>query len=256
MFAPVRILVGTSGFSYPAWKGIFYPEDITAPRMLSWYARRLPAVEVNNTFYRTPNAKVIGTWRDEVPRGFRFALKAPQRITHFKRLTDVDEPVERFWKVARVLGPALGPVLFQLPPQMRRDLDRLRAFLALQPAGVELAFEFRHESWFHDEVFSALAAHDAALCVNESEDLHAPLVATGPVGYLRLRRPVYSGAELAHWADRIRAQPWHTAYVFFKHEDEARGPRFALALAESLQDDGVERLRDARGHPGERPAPA
>lgn len=235
MFAPVRILVGTSGFSYPAWKGTFYPEDISSPRMLSWYAQRLPAVEVNNTFYRMPNAHVLSTWREEVPGGFRFALKAPQRITHLKRLADVDGPVSHFWKVAAVLGAALGPVLFQLPPQMRRDVGRLRDFLALQPDGAEAAFEFRHASWFDEEVFATLATRGVALCVNESEDLAAPLVATGPVGYLRLRRPGYSVEELAQWAARIRAQPWHTAYVFFKHEDEARGPRFALQLAASLR---------------------
>jgi uncharacterized protein YecE (DUF72 family) len=230
----MRILVGTSGFSYAAWKGTFYPEDITAPRMLAWYAHRLPAVEVNNTFYRMPSARVLTTWREEVPAGFRFALKAPQRITHLKRLADVEQPVAYFWKVAAVLGMALGPVLFQLPPQMRRDVGRLREFLALIPDGAQAAFEFRHTSWFDDEVFGALADRGAALCVNQSEDLDAPLLATGPIGYLRLRRPGYSGPELADWAARIRAQPWHTAYVFFKHEDEARGPRFALSLAAAL----------------------
>ena len=237
MFARVRILVGTSGFSYPAWKGSFYPEDITSPRMLAWYSQRLPAVEVNNTFYRMPNPQVLSTWREEVPGGFRFALKAPQRITHLKRLADVDQPVAHFWKVAAVLGAALGPVLFQLPPQMRRDVARLRDFLALVPAGAQSAFEFRHASWFEDQVFAALAERGAALCVNQSEDLDAPLLATGPVGYLRLRRPGYSVEELAEWAARIRAQPWHTAYVFFKHEDEARGPRFALELAAALRAD-------------------
>jgi uncharacterized protein YecE (DUF72 family) len=235
MFAPVRILVGTSGFSYPAWKGTFYPEDISSPRMLSWYAQKLPAVEVNNTFYRMPNAHVLSTWREEVPGEFRFALKAPQRITHMKRLSDVDGLVSHFWKVASVLGSALGPALFQLPPQMRRDVARLREFLALQPDGAMAAFEFRHASWFEDEVFATLAARGVALCVNESEDFDAPLVATGPFGYLRLRRPGYSIEELAQWAARIRAQPWHTAYVFFKHEDEARGPRFALQLARLLR---------------------
>ncbi|HET7753454.1 MAG TPA: DUF72 domain-containing protein [Anaeromyxobacteraceae bacterium] len=235
MFAPVRILVGTSGFSYPAWKGSFYPEDITSPRMLAWYSQRLPAVEVNNTFYRTPKAQVLSTWRHEVPDGFRFALKAPQRITHLKRLADVEQPVAYFWKVAATLGAALGPVLFQLPPQMRRDVRRLRDFMTLLPEGAETAFEFRHASWFDDEVFAALAERGAALCANQTDDLDAPLLATGPVGYLRLRRPGYTASELDEWAARIRAQPWHTAYVFFKHEDEARGPKFALALAAALR---------------------
>jgi len=236
----VRILVGTSEFSYPAWKGTFYPPDITSPRMLAWYAQRLPAVEVNNTFYRMPTPQVIAAWREGVPGGFRFALKAPQRITHLKRLADVEQPVAHFWRVAGALGSALGPMLFQLPPQMRCDVARLREFLALLPAGAEVALEFRHPSWFTDEVFEAMGERGVALCVNESEELAAPLLATGPFGYLRLRRPGYSVEELASWAARIRAQPWHTAYVFFKHEDEARGPRFALALSEWLAGENAE----------------
>jgi uncharacterized protein YecE (DUF72 family) len=230
----VRILVGTSGFSYVAWKGIFYPRELTAPRMLAWYAARLPSVEINNTFYRMPQPKTLATWRGEVPPGFVFALKAPQRITHLKRLHDVGEPVAAFFRAAAALGPALGPVLFQLPPQMKKDVARLREFLSMLPPGARPAFEFRDRSWFADDVLAALERRGAALVASQSEELEAPLVPTGRFGYLRLRRPTYSDAELSAWAERVRAQPWDDAFVFFKHEDEARGPRFALALAEML----------------------
>jgi uncharacterized protein YecE (DUF72 family) len=229
--ADVRILVGTSGFSYAAWKGTFYPRDLGAPRMLSWYASRLPAVEVNNTFYRMPQPRTLATWREEVPPGFVFAVKAPQRITHLKRLYDVEAPVATFFRATVELGAAMGPALFQLPPQMKRDVARLRDFLAIVPPGARVAFEFRDASWFSDDVLSTLAERRAALVVNQSEEFDPPVVATAPFGYLRLRRPTYDASELAAWAERIRAQPWGEAFVFFKHEDEARGPRFALALA-------------------------
>jgi uncharacterized protein YecE (DUF72 family) len=238
----VRILVGTSGFSYPAWKGTFYPAAITAPRMLSWYAARLAAVEVNNTFYRMPQPRTLAHWRGEVPPGFMFALKAPQRITHLKRLHDVEDAVATFFRAGAELGPGLGPALFQLPPQMKKDVARLREFLAGLPAGVRAAFEFRDASWFDDEVLTALADHRAALVVNQSEELDPPLAPTAPFGYLRLRRRAYSPDELRAWADRIGAQPWQEAFVFFKHEDEARGPKYALALAGIV---GAEAAGDA-----------
>jgi uncharacterized protein YecE (DUF72 family) len=246
----VRILVGTSGFSYPAWKGTFYPSDLSAPRMLSWYSRRLPAVEVNNTFYRMPQPRTLAAWRAEVPPGFVFATKAPQSITHFKRLRDVDEPVAAFFRATRELGPAMGPALFQLPPQMKRDVPRLAEFLAKLPPDTATAFEFRDGSWFHDEVFSLLSSHGAALVVNESEAFAPPLVATARFGYLRLRRPVYDDQELAAWAGRIRKQPWERAFVFFKHEDEARGPRFAMALAGLVDESkpGAIDFADASAH--------
>jgi uncharacterized protein YecE (DUF72 family) len=230
----VRILAGTSGFSYPAWKGSFYPRDLGAPRMLSWYAARLPAVEVNNTFYRMPQPRTLAGWLAEVPPGFVFAVKAPQRITHLKRLYDVDAPVATFFRATVELGAAMGPALFQLPPQMKRDVARLRDFLAILPPGIRAAFEFRDASWLADDVLAALADRRAALVVSQSETFDPPLVPTAPFGYLRLRRPAYSAGELAAWADRIRAQPWTDAFVFFKHEDEARGPRFALELAALL----------------------
>jgi uncharacterized protein YecE (DUF72 family) len=244
----VRILVGTSGFSYSAWKGTFYPRDLTAPRMLAWYASRLPAVEVNNTFYRMPQARTLAAWRGEVPTGFVFALKAPQRITHLKRLHDVDDAVATFFRAAAELGPGQGPALFQLPPQMKRDVGRLREFLSIVPPRARAAFEFRDRSWFADDVAAALADHGAALVVSQSEEMEAPMLPTARFGYLRLRRPVYTPAELAAWADRIRAEPWEDAFVFFKHEDEARGPRFAVALADLVRGGETPALSPA-SHP-------
>lgn len=226
----MRVLTGTSGFSYKEWKGSFYPEDLPADAMLRYYAERLPAVEINNTFYRMPKAELLAGWAEEVPDGFRFVLKASQRITHFKRLKDVSEEVGYFLRVAATLGDRLGPILFQLPPNLKKDLPRLSEFLELLPAATRAALEFRHASWFEDDVFEALRARGAALCVAEDEELAAPLVATAGWGYLRLRRPDYGDAEVQSWADRVRAQSWEEAYVFFKHEDAGTGPRLATQM--------------------------
>ncbi len=228
----MRVLTGTSGWSYPAWKGRFYPEGLPATRFLAHYARTLDAVEVNATFYRAPQASTLATWRGEVRPGFVFALKAPQRITHRKRLLDVGADVAWFLGAAAELGNALGPILFQLPPTLRRDLPRLRDFLALLPRGAASAFEFRHPSWFHDGVLAALSDAGAALCIAETDEARPLLVTTTSFGYLRLRRAWYEPADLARWAERIQAQPWTEAFVYFKHEDEARGPAFALAMRE------------------------
>ena len=227
----MRLLCGTSGFSYPAWKGTFYPEDLPNARMLAHYAGQLPTVEINNTFYRMPVPKLLSGWAAEVPESFRFALKAARRITHEKRLAEADQPLAHFLDTARTLGVRLGPILFQLPPFLRRDLPRLEAFLALLPADVPAAFEFRHDSWFEDAVFAALAARGAALCIADSDDLETPLRATAGFGYLRLRREAYDEAALAAWAGRISAQPWQEAYAFFKHEDAGVGPRLAAGLS-------------------------
>ncbi len=227
----MRVLCGTSGYSYPAWKGSFYPADLPNQRMLAFYAGRLPTVEVNNTFYRMPTAKTFSAWRAQVGDAFRFAVKAPQRITHRERLVGSAESVAFLFREAAELGTRLGPVLFQLPPQLRKDVPRLAAFLELLPAGGRAAFEFRHASWFGDDVFTALHARNAALCVAEAEALETPLVATADWGYLRLRRPEYSEPALAAWAERILRQPWTEAYAFLKHEDGARGPLLAAALA-------------------------
>jgi uncharacterized protein YecE (DUF72 family) len=223
----VRILTGTSGFSYKEWKGSFYPEDLPDSGMLRYYASRLPAVEINNTFYRMPRAALLESWAEQVPDGFAFALKASQQITHRKRLQEAGEAVSYFLSVATTLGDRLGPVLFQLPPNFKKDVPRLRDFLALLPPASRSAFEFRHESWFDDEVFDALRSAGAALCWAEDEELSTPTRPTAGWGYLRLRRQDYGETELASWADRIRDQSWSDAYVFFKHEEEGTGPRLA-----------------------------
>ncbi|WP_248353995.1 DUF72 domain-containing protein [Anaeromyxobacter oryzae] len=228
----MTIRIGTSGWSYAAWKGRFYPADLPTTRMLAFYAGRFGAVEVNNTFYRMPRAATLATWREEVPPAFVFALKGPQRVTHFQRLAGVEEPVGYFYRTAAELGPSLGPILWQLPPTLKKDVPRLRDFLALLPRGGRAALEFRHPSWLEDDSLALLADHGVALCVAEDEEHAIPLVATAPFGYLRLRRPDYDAPALLAWAERVAAQPWEDAFVFFKHEDEARGPAFALAFAE------------------------
>jgi uncharacterized protein YecE (DUF72 family) len=227
----MRVLAGTSGFSYKEWRGSFYPEDLPASEMLRFYAGRLPAVEINNTFYRMPKPALLQGWAAQVPEDFRFVLKASQRITHRKRLKEAGEETAYFFGVAAALGSRLGPALFQLPPNLKKDLPRLEVFLALLPDGARAAFEFRHPSWFEDDVFAALRAHRAALCLAEDEELATPLEATCDWGYLRLRRQDYSEADVAAWAEKIRGQSWSEAYVFFKHEEAGSGP----ALAASLQ---------------------
>jgi uncharacterized protein YecE (DUF72 family) len=228
----MRLLAGTSGFSYPAWKGSFYPKELPAARFLGHYAQRLPAVEINNTFYRMPRKELLEKWAAEVPDTFTFALKAPQLITHRKRLREPGDALSDFFGTAAALGGRLGPALFQLPPNQRKELQRLREFLAQLPAGHRAAFEFRHESWFDEEVYAALRESAAALCVSDTgeEGRPAPVVPTAGWGYLRLRRPDYSDADLDEWARRIATQPWSDAFVFFKHEDAGRGPALAEAL--------------------------
>jgi uncharacterized protein YecE (DUF72 family) len=228
----MRVLSGTSGFSYKEWKGSFYPEDLPAEAMLRHYSERLPAVEINNTFYRMPKPALLEGWAGQVAEGFRFALKASQRITHHRRLKDAAEEVAYFFGVAATLGDRLGPALFQLPPNLKKDLPRLEAFLGTLPAGRRAAFEFRHASWFEEDVFEALRSRGAALCIAEDETLATPLVATADWGYLRLRRQDYGEADVAAWAERVRAQKWGEAYVFFKHEDAGAGPRLAAQLQE------------------------
>jgi uncharacterized protein YecE (DUF72 family) len=195
--------------------------------MLSYYAQRLPAVEINNTFYRMPKPALLEGWAAEVSPDFRFVLKASQRITHFKRLKDAGSEVEYFFGVAATLGDRLGPALFQLPPNLKKDLPRLQAFLGTIPADRRAAFEFRHASWFEDDVFDALREARAALCVAEDEELATPLVPTAGWGYLRLRRQDYDDAAVGAWAEKVRGQAWSDAYVFFKHEDAGSGPRLA-----------------------------
>jgi uncharacterized protein YecE (DUF72 family) len=254
----LRLFAGASGFSYKPWKGPFYPADLPDAEMLGYYAARLPAVEINNTFYRLPKAKMLEDWAGQTPDGFRFVLKASRRITHIQRLKDVGELVQYLFETAGTLGPKLGPFLFQLPPHLKKDLDRLRTFLDLVPADRRVALEFRNASWFDDEVFEALRARDAALCVAETEpddkeagSERAPLVATASWGYLRLRRENYGDADLAAWAGRIRSQGWSEAYVFFKHEDDGTAPKFALRLMQVMGEqaappEGATRERSVR----------
>jgi uncharacterized protein YecE (DUF72 family) len=229
----MRFFVGTSGYSYREWKGTFYPEKMPAKEMLSFYAQQFSTVEINNTFYRMPAPSVLESWATQVPESFRFVLKAPQSITHFKRLKDVEEPTERFLQVATVLKERLGPLLFQLPPNFKQDLPRLDRFLDLIPAGTKAAFEFRHESWFDDEVFTRLRAKSCALCVADSEDLPASeLVNTARWGMLRLRRETYPKQKLVEWLDKAKSQKWDEAYIFFKHEDSGTAPKFATQFLE------------------------
>jgi uncharacterized protein YecE (DUF72 family) len=227
----VRLFTGTSGFSYKEWKGTFYPEDLPAADMLRYYAERLSAVEINNTFYRMPRAETLSQWSEQVPADFVFVLKASQRITHQKRLKEAGDSVDYFFKIAATLGDRLGPVLFQLPPNLKKDGERLKTFLTTLPAGVRAAFEFRHASWFDDEIFEALRARDAALCIAEDEDLATPLVATADWGYARLRRQDYAEEDLRTRASLYLGQPWGDLFVFFKHEEGGKGPDLAKRFA-------------------------
>jgi uncharacterized protein YecE (DUF72 family) len=230
----MRVLVGTSGYSYKEWKGPFYPKELAAKEYLRFYAQHFSTVEINNTFYRMPTAKLIEGWAAEVPEGFAFALKAPQRITHIAKLKDAGGPTAAFIDAARILGPRLGPLLFQLPPFSRKDVPRLAAFLEQVPRELRVAFEFRHETWFDDEVWAVLRAHGASLCIAEGEALESPLVATADWGYVRLRRDAYPDDVLAAWAEKIRAQPWKEAFVYLKH-DAGQAPAFASKLIRLLE---------------------
>ena len=224
----MNLHVGTSGYSYKEWKGSFYPEDLPVAKMLGFYGERFDTVESNYTFRGMPPVSVLENWAASVPAGFRFALKAPMQITHRRKLRDAGELVAQWFEVAGALNERLGPVLFQLPPDFAKDVPRLRDFLALLPTGRRAAFEFRHRSWFDDAVFDVLRDRDAALCLAEAEDeLDVPFVATADWGYVRLRRPDYGPRELSSWARRIREQDWRDAFVFFKHEDQGRGPGLA-----------------------------
>jgi uncharacterized protein YecE (DUF72 family) len=225
------LLAGASGYSFKEWKGVFYPESIKPEGMLAWYAERLPTVEINNTFYRMPAAAMLGNWARTTPEAFRFAIKASRRITHIARLKaeTAADSVNYLYRNLAALGNKRGPVLFQLPPQMKKDLPRLVAFLALLPEGHKAAFEFRNDTWFDDEVYAALRTAQAALCLSEREDnAPPPLVETASWGYVRLRLETYSEDELRSWADRFAATSWRETYVYFMHEPTA--PAYAQTL--------------------------
>jgi uncharacterized protein YecE (DUF72 family) len=231
----MQLRVGTSGFAYKEWKGSFYPEKLKPADRLGYYAERLPAVEINNTFYRMPKKTVLESWAAEVPDHFRFAVKASRRITHFKRLKEVEEETGFLLGNLQALGAKLGVVLFQLPPNLKADLPRLERFLDLLDGGPRAVLEFRHPSWHEADVVECLRARGVALCLADSEeDAVEEIVATAPVGYLRLRRTSYAPGALGDWLRRVRATNWEEAFVFFKHEDAGAGPRLAgelLALA-------------------------
>lgn len=224
----MNLYVGTSGYSYKEWKGTFYPKELADKQWLAYYGQQFRTVEINNTFYRMPKAAVLQAWANDVPADFKFVLKASQRITHMQRLKDAGDSVGYLLEVAGVLEDRLGPILFQLPPNLKKDVPRLRDFLALVPKQRRAALEFRHASWFDEEVFELMRQHRAALCIAEAEEgVEVPFVSTADWGYLRLRRPDYGDAELTDWLKRIREQGWQDAYVFFKHEDEGKGPQMA-----------------------------
>jgi len=227
----VRIAAGTSGFAYKEWKGTFYPENLPSTRMLRFYADHFPTVEINHTFYRLPRAEVLAGWAEEVPPGFSFALKAPRRITHMQRLVGAEDVLQAFERAADALGTKRGPTLYQLPPYQRKDVPRLRGFLEQLPVNGRAAFEFRHASWFDEEVYGVLRERGAALCVAEADDFATPFVSTAAFGYLRLRRRDYSQDALRTWAEQLRGAAWSEAWVFFKHDDAGTAPRFATELA-------------------------
>jgi uncharacterized protein YecE (DUF72 family) len=227
------LYVGTSGYSYKEWKGIFYPKDLPVQQMLRFYGERFRTVEINSTFYGMPKASVLAGWADAVPADFKFVLKAPKLITHLQGLKDAGDLVSHLLEVAGALTEHRGPLLFQLPPTSKKDVPRLRAFLALLPLQHRAVFEFRHPSWFDDEVFGLLRDHRTSLCIADAEgDLEVPFVATTDWGYLRLRRSDYGNAELKAWVKRVQEQDWRDAFVFFKHEDEGKGPGMAKRFME------------------------
>jgi uncharacterized protein YecE (DUF72 family) len=224
----MNLYVGTSGYSYEEWKGKFYPEDMPEKEMLRFYGERFNAVEINNTFYRMPNPKVLEGWANEVPEHFRFIIKASQKITHFQRLKNEDDSLPYLLKVTSVLGERLGPLLFQTPSHLKKDIPRLASFLKALPGERRAAFEFRSASWFDQELFDLLREHNAALCIAEAEEgVEVPFQPTADWGYLRLRRPDYDDAALQSWIDRIAQTGWRDTFIFFKHEDEGKGPEMA-----------------------------
>lgn len=227
----MRLMAGASGYSFKEWKGTFYPADMKPEGMLAFYGERLPTVEINNTFYQMPKAAVLENWSRCTPENFRFAVKASRRITHLSRLKadGAADSVAYLYKTLATLAGKRGPVLFQLPPFLKKDLPRLKEFLALLPPDHAAAFEFRNESWFCDAVYAELKAASASLCLSEREDnAPPPLVETASWGYVRLRLEEYSGADLLAWAERLAGTGWGEIYVYFMHEPTA--PAYAKAL--------------------------
>jgi uncharacterized protein YecE (DUF72 family) len=221
------IYVGTSGYSYKEWKGSFYPEQIPPKDMLSYYASHFQAVELNNTFYRIPQPSMVESWKTQVPDNFRFSVKASQRITHLKRLKGAAAETQLMLKTVAGLEDRLGAVIFRFPEDMEKDLKRLETFLKDLPPDTPAVFDFRHATWFDDDVVALLRRENRVLCVSDIEDMPDDVVKTADWGYVRLRRVKYTDTELAEWVDRIRVQEWKNTFVFFKHEDEGTGPKLA-----------------------------
>jgi uncharacterized protein YecE (DUF72 family) len=232
----MTIWIGTSGYNYPEWKGSFYPESLPAAKMLPYYADRFPTVEINYTFYRTPTEKIVQGWNAATPERFRLTLKAPKRITHDARLRDCADRVRQFLETAASLGPKLGALLFQLPPNLKKDVALLDAFLDAFPPRVCAAFEFRHASWLDDDVYARLRARNLALCVADSEKLSTPVVVTADYGYFRLRDEGYTPADVQRWGDVIleKTSGCRDVFVYFKHEESGKGPEFGRMLIEHL----------------------
>jgi uncharacterized protein YecE (DUF72 family) len=227
--------IGTSGFQYPEWKGSFYPADLSAKKMLPYYAERFATTEVNYSFRRIPSRETLAKWDEATPAKFKFSFKAPQRITHFARLVNCDEILRAFVGAITSVDEKLGVVLYQLPPQFKKDAARLESFLTILPKNLRSAFEFRDESWFDEEIYSLLNRHNCALCIAENEDLATPVVSTANFGYLRLRREDYTAAKLKKWASFVREQKrWKESFIYFKHEESAVGPKFAKQFAKFL----------------------
>jgi uncharacterized protein YecE (DUF72 family) len=232
----MAIWVGTSGYNYPEWKGSFYPADLPAAKMLPYYAERFPTVEINYTFYRAPTEKILESWNRATPERFKLTLKAPRRITHDARLKDCGDRVRQFLETAATLGAKLGALLFQLPPNLKKDLALLDAFLESFPPRVCAAFELRHASWLDEEVYARLRARNLALCVADSEKLSTPVEITADYGYFRLRDEGYTADDIARWARVIaeRTSALRDVFVYFKHEEEGKGPEFGALLLQHL----------------------
>ncbi len=230
------IWVGTSGYNYPEWKGSFYPQTLPAAKMLPYYAERFPTVEINYTFYRAPNEKILQGWDAATPERFKLTLKAPKRITHDARLRDCADRVRQFLETASILGPKLGALLFQLPPNLKKDTALFDAFLEAFPPRVCAAFEFRHASWLDEEIYGRLRARNLALCVADSEKLSTPVEVTADYAYFRLRDEGYGPADIERWGRVIeeRTAQCRDVYVYFKHEESGKGPEFAHTLMTAL----------------------
>lgn len=233
--ATKKTWIGTSGFQYPEWKGKFFPADLPASRMLEFYSRHFPTTEINYSFRRIPSEATLTRWSEQTPENFRFSLKAPQKITHFAKLRGCEETTAFFFDTVAKLAPKLGPILFQLPPTLRKDLPLLEDFLGELPKGFRSAFEFRAASWFQDDIFATLHKANAALCIAESDDLETPRIATANFGYLRLRKTQYSPAQLKSVARWLKEQKCHDTFVYFKHEETGTGPVFAEKLISATE---------------------